>query len=998
MAIRTGCLELDFTDPSFDDLFIKRAVFDELAEEIVEAEERCLVLEGDGGSGKSTFVSWLVRELLRKAGEGGAFPVLVRITGPGPELLTGLAPLGAREERAELEARRLLDRDLLAWLLEEAQASLLRSMRVLDERRLRRARSIWAKISKALNFKKLKKLASMAVKALEITKDGLEALEPAASSLGLVTIAGVATPVAPFMPAIAFLLSLREFFKKEKPKTLFDALEEKFSKFAEELFGRAEEKLGQKPKEILLIVDDLADIMRPEARSLLLASLWVLAHKIKVRGRPVLKVLVVRRRFKAPPSSGELIGLKTPGEEEIMGLWYRRLDFPSLSDEELWFVVEMASKLGYTLRPGRELDVAKALWVRCLGNPRTICMALACVRAAKGGAESPIGLEDLKLVPRTVREIHQRWAWHLAGRVHSLLGPVVYEAMKVASCMTDFTEEELINALRAYSSGTIMRGQVKEAVRAFLSSELVRAEGSVDQAIYDFSPAHRALKAFLMYEILDREDRADIHASIVEALYREVEKPPYVEEPIWVRWDIKALKHAFSYLSEGGRERGVLAKGLRAGLRLSKWLMSSGFPSRCYKVSLLTAVLARAMGDANAYLLLLERMARSAYSLGIEDVFLLDLASTAKETALRAGTERAIYLFCCVASSVAMNVYDARALDILSDAEGLASKMLDGARRADALSLLNQARASLLAKLGRTDEAEEAFREAIRWLEELKTMMPALAKSPTYLARLASLESTMASLLLSSGDEEALPEALKHYERAHDLYGASGRAEGIVRSGLNMALVRFIMAKSPGELEELSAVVERCSRLAKRIGSWVMLVRLEFLRALTLLRLRRDGEALEHAARALRTAFEKGLGSFDIAIAFTVVAHVILATGRAPSAEQLGATEALRPLASLPPSQMALSLANRAMRILDEQGLLNAWASYVVVSEARALIGQMDLEAFLGALKEAEEAFGKAGARLRADALRRAAQEVAEEKALTDALMREIIPRVLLAI
>jgi len=65
------CVELCYEDSAFDKPFIYRRVFGRLKERILSVARRSptgrpLLLMGPGGSGKSTFVNWLVKEALRE--------------------------------------------------------------------------------------------------------------------------------------------------------------------------------------------------------------------------------------------------------------------------------------------------------------------------------------------------------------------------------------------------------------------------------------------------------------------------------------------------------------------------------------------------------------------------------------------------------------------------------------------------------------------------------------------------------------------------------------------------------------------------------------------------------------------------------------------------------------------------------------------------------------------------------------------------------------------
>jgi len=943
MARRVGyertCVELRYEDPAFDRLFIHRPVFDELKERILSvvrgpSTKKPLLLMGPGGSGKSTFVNWLVKELLKElrvAKESAdvqeliIIPVLVRVSDILPKML--YAPPGTREARPPVAEvlRPVFHIGVVSVLLKEIQEATLRALGADKEKARGVLHQVLESLSKRLPFRgsfldrvrnsvigrKFRDFLRLFERGRKLVEDPVANLITGMGALAVFLI----HPVVGLVVNTLFLLFALYDLLRSKAKRGHLSLTV-VEEAVKELRSMVEKALAEQEEfpraRILLIVDDVGDLYADQ-RPPILRFLWALELFMTYEGPSIqlLKVLVVRREFKAPPEAKKIKGLIREAEEEIVEALYEVMEFPALSEDEVGFVEELAQRLGYKLDRG----VARVLAIRCMGCPRTICMALANVEAAKLASGLPAGearhitLENVEEhVPWEIKKVHEEYVRRevAEGYNHYL------RALEVASCMLNYTEEELKKVLKAYG---LKPGDARSAAEWLIRSSGLVRETEPGSGIYKAREEHTLYPfGFLREDVLGQEGRLRVHKAIVEAFSEEARKELKEFKPEEMRKAEMVLWHAHAYLLDGGREHAMLAAGLEVGSALSEALYWADLPVPCVEAALETGDLAEALGKAVKALEALGRATHKMAEAGYREENMKELVKKARRLLERAsGTkdeDRARYLYVSAARSLAWRTGSEEGLRMLEELEKeQVSKIRDDRLRLDALGMLLDVKASLHGQAGDLNKAFETLEEARRLLEEARARG---LSEREYKSDLRVLTSREGFLLLSAG---RLEKALERFKEAYRLAEELGQLAGMFTERLNMALTKMLLAenRSDSRLQEaLKDLVGFCIPASRDIN-WSTYSRAECLAALACLAMGEDDEALRHAEEAFRIANEKRLEPYDVARAMLTRAYVSLVLRRAP-----------RDAGALPPELYAYGLSVQATNVF--LGPLGAYA------------------------------------------------------------------------
>ncbi|RLI11134.1 hypothetical protein DRO33_04600, partial [Candidatus Bathyarchaeota archaeon] len=880
LEIERLCGPLRFTDPGFKQKCIVRQIYWELRREIITAREPCLLLTGPGGVGKSTFVNWLTYGLLERAEEIGYLPLLVEIPQLSPDW----------------ERQVILPQDALIFVLEGAGTAMLAALEGLRPREARKRPGFVAKLKRIAgwirdNLGRIRPLASFVDKAGKVVR-GVLGLAPAAASVAL---AGLPLPVNLAIAAILAAFSLKEAVERvKKEERAFEILSRSFSSLLVEIVRRARKEVPGL-KGILLIVDEAGDVRLDSVRATLLEGLALLAKSLEVcREEGVdFKVLVVRREFKTvrPHERVREIRALTRDERDIVEERYRVLEFkPLLSEEQEEFILKMARQLGLKFKKGEERAIARELWGRYLGCPRTICMALVLASHNKGS--ELIELSDVEAIP-----LHEKGVYRAVLRKSMELcpcGPERPENMVfIAACAPEFTRRELCEALTHYRPDLAKpRGDLDRAFdflveEGFLSEirrgELVLEDGrEVEFVFYALKPGEPHATN-IRRGLLSPRDRADIHASWVRALKAVAERQKATLGSIATNTHDELAWHAVRHLEESREaslepDEQVLAEGLEAVGSLSTFYYERGLPGPCARVAHLGIQLARALDRPLGELFLTERLARFALNVGLPLRRLEELVRRAEELVIRVGEEkpgeadRARYYYCYIAGVLARRLRGDEGLELLERVEhDYANKIADECRRLDAKEALDYVRAELLMELGRLDDAETVIRRRLERARILRER--GYLSERSYRQRMAVIENDLGELLFRRGRPEDLEEAIEHIRASRQHCKAIGDERGVAASLANEAMCLLALG-GPERAREALEPLSEALRTFSRIGDWQGCRRSLRFMSFAHLALGDDDMALERAVETLRIAYG-GLADmpYELADSWLIMAY-----------------------------------------------------------------------------------------------------------------------------
>ncbi|RLI10659.1 hypothetical protein DRO33_05385, partial [Candidatus Bathyarchaeota archaeon] len=623
---------------------------------------------------------------------------------------------------------------------------------------------------------------------------------------------------------------------------------------------------------------------------------------------------------------------------------------------------------------------ARALWQKCLGCPRVICMALAYRRVEKERAGLPeeelwtVRAEAAEALPGDIHYIYDKWfSKVVVGK--SPKPELAEEMLKLASLMPyRFKPGWLAKAIRIVKS-EVDEGDIGRVLKdlEFGDFFIRDAEGRLD-----FAPGYQVLKAWIREELLTGDDRAKKHAILANAFWALREAALAREGKVGDTILKAIVTHAVGHLREAERagleaDEEVLRRGLRAGRSLSAFYYRSGDAGPCVEVALMAREIAEALGEHLAELKLIERAARYADQVGLPTEGpggLRELVGRAEELTrlVRPGkADEALYHYCYAARFLAHRLGGPEGLRLL---ERLEDEFTERIRidwlRLDARSALLDVRAKLLLRMGRLKDAEDALKEHKGLVEELRA--GGHLKEDGYHDRMAAIERDLGELCARRGREEDLREAIEHFRAFGDHARAAGREDGVALARMNEAICLLALGK---DVPRALGLLEEASEVLERHGHVRAVCRVHRLSCLGHIMSGpgHDDEALGEATKALELALGRLRGMpFELADSYLVMALACLVARRAPE-QVLKAVSELAPPS--PPGvpgwlHVAVTLSEEAEKIFESMRDANRHIARLVKMVGLLEMGLMGLASFdglLGAVREAEEAHSRLGHR-----------------------------------
>ena len=824
------CAGISYDYEDFDEVYVPRV---KLQRELVKAvlKNKLTWVDGPGGSGKSTLVSWLVRELVKEVDKYRILPIPVRIKprsiGNVSDAIKLLVESGVRDYLKGDEAGKFLD-------------SARKGLDYLD---------------------KFLKTASIVLRA------------PLGFALNLTTL-------------VSNLLCFLGMLYNKAHKHSQAKSEEEFLRGVADELGK---EIGKRFKdfkytEALLIVDDLGDLSDETSRMKVLEVLTYLAKEVQA-----LKVLVVRRRFKVKrPIGKKLLGVLEVEEEDLLRDNYCRVEVPGLSRDELDILkrivktLPLKSKRKFRFKEGEEDEIAEELFKRTGGLPRMLCVAMYLY------LKETRRLKDWDLLTlRRVRKyvesdtekILDSFLDYLATTYGGIYAEKFREVLELASCMPSFTEEELIG----------ITGH-KKGVERFLEWRGIERSGKTLflTQVYDFNENWYWLKHTVYETVLSNEEKRRIHEKILE--YSKSEERTLRKDAMTV-YHAEELLKLISY----EEERKKLARLIvEKSTDLSGFAYDVGIPLMTVEYGLKAYNYAKELKMWIEALKAAERVLRHAVHVQLLEEMVKSIKNELREIFEKAkeiNEDDARYLYAFTLRSWAF--YALNALNDIEEAESAVdeglrvvgsknSKLIyDELKWYDAYSVLLGIQADIAIR-GNFDSAMEILEELKRLLDEYKGKIIERCGETKYYERLAVIENRLGLLTYMMADsEDKLRESLKYYENFFENSLKTGKIVGVAKARMNLAMVMMFLAESSADFE--SAVDEKiegfdlneCIKIFKKFGDRFDEAKAKRLMSISLLANRKDERAVKLAKEAFKIA-KKGSSKYIKAMCKLTLAYILM--------------------------------------------------------------------------------------------------------------------------
>ena len=245
---------------------------------------------------------------------------------------------------------------------------------------------------------------------------------------------------------------------------------------------------------IVISIDDLSDV-EPAYREGFLRVIRALAGDI-----PGLTFVAVYGYLGV--SEEEVREKEVEAREMADGVGAIPVHIPPISKGELNTLKKLVESMGFKLKDN-EGEVLKVLWRKTQGAPRRVCIVLQMIEMDTKRIE--VRLEELKKIPDYWRD-----------QIHLYVVRAFSEfrrALYTASCMLNFTRDELVQILVNEVSYQDAQDQVLQFLSSGLVRELIKLEG---KQVYSFCYDFLWLKDCIYELVLSDEERRSIHEKILE--------------------------------------------------------------------------------------------------------------------------------------------------------------------------------------------------------------------------------------------------------------------------------------------------------------------------------------------------------------------------------------------------------------------------------------------------------------------------------------------------
>ena len=955
------CAGISYDYENFDEVYVPRI---KLQKELLKAIQRkeLIWVDGPSGSGKTTLVSWLVRELMKGVDKYRVLPILVRIK---PRSVYDA--FSAIELLVESGVRDYLKGDDVGRFLDSARRGLDYLSRFL-------------------------KTASIVLRA---------------------SLRFIMDPVTLILNSLCFLGAL--YNKAHKYSQI--KIEEEFLKVvADEL----SEEIGKRFKdfkytEALLIVDDLGDLPDDTSRKKVLEVLTYLAKEIQ------LKVLVVRRRIKVKrPIGKKLLGVLR-AEEDLLRKYYR-VEVPGLSRDELDILkrivrtLPLKSKRKFRFKEGEEDEIAGELFRRTGGLPRMLCIAMYLyLRKTRRLRDwDLLTLNRVReYVESGVEEILDSYLDYLAKTYGGIYAKEFREVLEVASCMLNFTKEELVE----------ITGH-RKGVERFLKWKGIKRVGKA----YDFNDKYYWLKHAVYETVLSDEEKVENHRAVldylkgrIDELERELEGiVPEIDKPtcqvsledlekglLYLRSLIMVVYHAEELLklvSDERKRKELTRLIVEESMDLLEFAYYEGIPSIAIEYSLKIYNYAKELKMWVEALYVAERVLCYAVAAQLREKIAKSIkkelrgifkkAKKENEEDARCFYARALKSWAFYALNALIDDKEAKSAinEGLSVVGGRDSKLIsDELKWYDAYSQLLAIQVDIAMDSGDYDSAMRILKEWRELLDEYKDGIVKRWGEYAYYDDLAVIKDRLGRLTEKIADsEDMLRESLKHFESSLKNNLKTGRIDDVARARVNLARIMMLLAESPDDFKRaISEEIEgynlnKCIKIFEITGDEDSEAKAKILMSISLLANKKYNRAIKLVGEALGIV-EGSPDEYLRAIYELTLAYILMISNLSKFRKNVNIAELIY--------RLTLSAHNR----FEELKVTGSFISSAIIAIELCLSGDESINELLRDLDRLVFMLGKAKDKKLEWVLRRV-REVIERKGLNEEVLRTTVIKLLIAL
>jgi len=618
---------------------------------------------------------------------------------------------------------------------------------------------------------------------------------------------------------------------------------------------------------IVISIDDLSDV-EPAYREGFLRVIRALAGDI-----PGLTFVAVYGYLGI--SEEEVRGKEVEAREIADGVGAIPVHVPPISKGELNTLKKLVESMGFKLKDN-ERKVLEVLWRKTQGAPRRVCIVLQMIEMDTKSRE--VGLESLKEIPDYWRD-----------QIHLYVVRAFSEfrrALYTASCMLNFTEDELVQILVNEVSYQDAEDQVLQFLNSGLVRELTELEG---KQVHSFCYDALWLKDCIYELVLSGKKKRSIHEKILEYFKSGEETVRKYQMTVYHAEELLKL-----VINEEEREE-LAGLIVERSMDLARFAYYEGIPSITVRYDLKAYNYAK---ELEMWIKALEAAGRILYYAGAiqlpEEIAksIRDELRGIFEKAKEVNEEDARYYY-----AVALGSWASYALHTLrndEEAESAANESLNiiGGRDSKlisdelkwyyAYSLLLTNQADIAMSRGDYDSAMRILEEDRELLDKYKDRIVKRWGERKYYSRLAVIENRLGGLTLRIADsEDKLKESLEHYKNSLKNNLKSGETVDVAGARMNIALIMMLLAKSPDDFERaVNEEIEgynlnKCIKIFEKVGDRDGEAMAKRLMSISLLANRRDKDAEKLAREALEIV-EESPDEYAKAVCELTLAYILM--------------------------------------------------------------------------------------------------------------------------
>jgi len=732
---------------------------------------------------------------------------------------------------------------------------------------------------------------------------------------------------------------------------------------------------------IVISIDDLSDV-EPAYREGFLRVIRALAGDI-----PGLTFVAVYGYLGI--SEEKVRGKEAEAREMADGVGAIPVHIPPISKDELNILEELVESMGFKLKDN-EGEVLEVLWRKTQGAPRRVCIVLQIIEMDAKRRE--VGLEELKKIPDYWRD-----------QIHLYVVRAFSEfrrALYTASCMPDFTGDELVQILVNEVSYQDAEDQVLQFLNSGLVRELIKLEG---KQVYSFCYDFLWLKDCIYELVLSDEEKRSIHENILE--YSKSGKRTFRKDVMTVYYAEELLKSISNKEEMEELVRLIIDRYMnlvRCAVYVGMSSIAAYYGLKTYNYAKELEMWIKALEAAEATLYhataiqLSEEIAKS-----IKDELrgIFEKAKEVNEEDARYCYARALSSWAFYARKILRDIEEAESAvnEGLSVIGGRDSKLIsDELEWYDVYSRLLTNQADIAMSRGDYDSAMRILEEKRELLDEHRDRIIERWGEYAYYDGLAVIEDRLGKLTLMIADsEDKLKESLEHLKNSLKNLLKGGRIVDVAGARTNIAKTMMLLAKSPNDFERaVSEGIEgynlnKCIKMFEETENRDSEAMAKGLMSISLLANRRDKEAEELAREALEIV-EESPDEYLRAFCELTLAYILMTS----NLDEFRRNESIAELIS----GLTLSAYNRFDKLKVKSKKLEVTSIFILIlGIEHYLLGRLDLDELLKILDKLISILEEERGKYLAWVLRRV-RGVIKEKGLSEEVLRTATIKLLLAL